>query len=147
MSQLWKDWAYKESKVKGKSHLNNKSAEQQNKHKVTAYIYAEEPELEMFSVWSDTEKQPFWVNFTVNQQDLLMEIDTGAAVSIISQQVYKQSFAHLPLEGARVKLKTYTSECIPVLGSIHSCCAIWESSEWITTNCSWKNWKKLAPES
>lgn len=45
-----------------------------------------------------------------------MEIDTEAAVSIISQQVYKQSFAHLPLEGARVKLKTYTGECIPVLG-------------------------------
>lgn len=45
-----------------------------------------------------------------------MEIDTEAAVSIISQQVHKQSFAHLPLEGARVKLKTYTGECIPVLG-------------------------------
>jgi len=47
---------------------------------------------------------------------VLMEIDTGAAVSIISQQVYNQAFAHLPLEGARVELKTYTGECIPVLG-------------------------------
>lgn len=45
-----------------------------------------------------------------------MVIDTGAAVSIISQQEYRRSFAHLPLEGARVKLKTYTGECIPVLG-------------------------------
>lgn len=103
-------------KVKMKSHPNSKYAEQQNKHKVTAYMHAEEPELEMFSMLSDTEKQSFRVNFTVNQQDLLMEIDTGAAVSIISQQEYRRSFAHLPLEGARVKLKTYTGECIPVLG-------------------------------
>lgn len=42
------------------------------------------------------------MNFIVNQQDLLMETDTGAAVSIISQ-VYEQSFADLPLEGARAK--------------------------------------------
>lgn len=46
----------KACRVKGKSHLNNKYAEQQNKHKVTAYMYAEEPELEMFSLLSDTEK-------------------------------------------------------------------------------------------
>ncbi len=79
-------------------------------------MYAEEPELEMFSLLSDTEKQTFQVNFTVNQQDLLMEVDTGAAVSIISHARYKQLFAHVPLEGARVKLKTYTGENIPVLG-------------------------------
>ncbi len=93
----------------------NKSHEQQNRHKTTAYMYAEEPELEMFSL-SDTEKQTFQVNFTVNQQDLLMEVDTGAAVSIISHARYKQLFAHVPLEGARVKLKTCTGENIPVLG-------------------------------
>jgi len=103
-------------KVKKKPHANGKAAEKQNKHKVTAYMCAEEPELEMFSLLTDTEKQPFRVNFTVNQQEVLMEIDTGAAVSIISQQVYNQAFAHLPLEGARVELKTYTGECIPVLG-------------------------------
>lgn len=65
---------------------------------------------------SDTEQQTFQVNFTVHQQDLLMEVDTGAAVSIISHATYKQLFAHLPLEGVRVKLKTYTGENIPVLG-------------------------------
>ncbi len=79
-------------------------------------MYAEEPELEMFSLSSNTEKHMFQVNFAVNQQDLLMEVDTGAAVSIISHARYKQLFAHVPQEGARVKLKTYTGEDIPVVG-------------------------------
>ncbi len=56
------------------------------------------------------------VNFALNQQYLLTEVDTGAAVSIISHASYKQLFAHVPLEGAQVKLKTYTGENIPVVG-------------------------------
>ncbi len=78
-------------------------------------MYFEEPELEMFSLSSNAEKHAFQVNFTVNQPDVLMEVDTGAAVSIISHARYKQLFAHVPLKGARVKL-TYTGENIPVVG-------------------------------
>ncbi len=107
----------KACRVKDKSHVNvNTSHKQLNRYKNTAYMYAEEPELEMFSLSSNTEKHAFHVNFAVNQQDLLMEVDTGAAVGIISHARYKQLFAHVPLEGARVKLKTYTGEDIPVVG-------------------------------
>uniref|UniRef100_A0A3B3TFN7 Gypsy retrotransposon integrase-like protein 1 n=1 Tax=Paramormyrops kingsleyae TaxID=1676925 RepID=A0A3B3TFN7_9TELE len=45
-----------------------------------------------------------------------MEIDTGAAISIISEAVYKKTFAHVPLEGSNVTLKTYTGQAIPVKG-------------------------------
>ncbi len=117
MPSLWKDGPYKKvCRVKG------------NRHKITAYLYAEEPELEMFSLLSDTEKQMFQVNFTVNKQDLLMEVDTGATVSIISHARYKQLFTHVPVEGARAKLKTYTDENIAVLGQF-SYCAIRRSSK------------------
>ncbi len=128
MPSLWKDGPYKKvCRVKEKSRVN-KLHEQQNRHKITAYIYAEEPELEMFSLLSDTEKQMFQVNFTVNKQDLLMEVDTGATVSIISHARYKQLFTHVPVEGARAKLKTYTDENIAVLGQF-SYCAIRRSSK------------------
>lgn len=45
-----------------------------------------------------------------------MEIDTGAAVSMISEAVYEKSFSHVPLEGSSVALKTYTGQAIPVKG-------------------------------
>lgn len=51
----------------------------------------------------------------MNNRDVTIEIATVAAVSIISQNLYKKSFLHLPLEGAGVKLKTYTGESIPLL--------------------------------
>nr|XP_055073117.1 uncharacterized protein K02A2.6-like [Misgurnus anguillicaudatus] len=46
----------------------------------------------------------------------MMQIDTGAAVSIISEEMFQAAFATEPLEVAGVKLKTYTGEIMPVLG-------------------------------
>lgn len=95
---------------------NTSDKQKLNEH--TRYVEAEEPELEMFSVYNvaGKSKQAFTANFTVDKKTVNMEIDTGAAVSIISQELYDASFSHLPLEGAKVKLKTYTGENIPVLG-------------------------------
>ncbi|XP_061774106.1 uncharacterized protein K02A2.6-like [Nerophis ophidion] len=45
-----------------------------------------------------------------------MEIDTGSGMSIISEDVYEQSFSHVPLVGSRVKLKGYSGEPISVKG-------------------------------
>ncbi len=56
----------KACRVKDKSHVNT-SHEQRNRYKNTAYMYAEELELEMFSLSSNTEKHAFQVNFAVNQ--------------------------------------------------------------------------------
>lgn len=39
-----------------------------------------------------------------------MEIDTGAAVSIISEKVYQNCWTHLPLGTTRVNLKTYSGD-------------------------------------
>ena len=49
-----------------------------------------------------------------------MEIDRGAAVSIISDKT-RTSLSHLhklPLQSSQVKLRTYTGGNIPVLGEI-----------------------------
>ena len=45
-----------------------------------------------------------------------MEIDTGAAVSLISEETQKYLFPKGCLCQPKVHLKTYTSESIPVIG-------------------------------
>lgn len=47
-----------------------------------------------------------------------MEVDTGAAVSLISQTVFQEHLKHLPITAADVKLRTYTGETVPMLGKV-----------------------------
>ena len=54
----------------------------------------------------------------VNGITLNMEVDTGASVSIISENTYKKCFQNCKLAKTNVKLKTYTGEKIEVLGQI-----------------------------
>ncbi|KAL7861715.1 hypothetical protein SRHO_G00131560 [Serrasalmus rhombeus] len=50
------------------------------------------------------------------QVDLL--VDTGSAVSILPEQIYRQYFSTLPLSTPKVRLVTYMKRRIPVLGCI-----------------------------
>ena len=60
------------------------------------------------------------VTVKANQADLLMEVDTGASASLISEATYKQLLqGNLPrLKKTNVKLHTYSGELLKVLGSI-----------------------------
>ena len=49
----------------------------------------------------------------IGNQDLMMEVDTGASISIISEKTY--SFNAL---STKARLHTYTGESLPVLHSI-----------------------------
>ncbi|KAL1255447.1 hypothetical protein QQF64_013508 [Cirrhinus molitorella] len=89
--------------------------------KNTKYVEAEETELPMFSLLSDGfGKKSFTETFNVNGKEIMMEIDTVAAVSIISEKQFQAAFPTEPLEVARVKLKTYTGEIMPVLGQFQA---------------------------
>ena len=48
-----------------------------------------------------------------------MELDTGASLSLISEDSYQKYFSHLQLENSNVKLTTYTGDNIAVLGELH----------------------------
>ena len=48
-----------------------------------------------------------------------MEIDTGAAVSVISEQTRRKIFPNAVLSKSSVLLKTYTGELMPVLGEMN----------------------------
>ena len=64
--------------------------------------------------------KPLYATITVNGNPLAVEVDTGASVSITSQETFKaiqNGESTLQLEESSVKLQTYTGEPIPICGS------------------------------
>ena len=49
-----------------------------------------------------------------------MEIDTGAALSIISKTTFESTFRNQMLKPSTISLKTYTGQTLPVLGMIET---------------------------
>ena len=61
---------------------------------------------------------PMKVRVHIEGRPLLMEIDTGAAVSLISETVWKKEFPQVRPIQTNVVLQTYTGEPIPMVGKI-----------------------------
>ena len=55
----------------------------------------------------------------VNGQILRMEVDTGAAFLVNSQNTYQELFSTLPLQHSPVKFKTYSGESLLAFESIN----------------------------
>ena len=55
----------------------------------------------------------------VNGKDYSMELDTGASVSIMSEEDWKKRFPTAPLQRSQVKLRTYTGEALDIVGQAH----------------------------
>ena len=75
----------------------------------------------MFTIKRD-HKDPIAVTVMVQEKELYMEIDTGAAVSLISEKTYHQKWKKgnaPPLEPTNTKLRTYIGEEVAVLGTIN----------------------------
>ena len=105
------------SKTQTETVKSTQGRRQQKKH--TKYVEAEE-DMEVFTILTVTSEDAglYKETFSVADVKLEMEIDTGAAMSIISQQTYECEFSHLPLQKATVKLRAYNGGRIPVLGQI-----------------------------
>lgn len=71
--------------------------------------------LEIYSLKSDL-KQAIWLTPQVNGQKIRMELDTGSAVSVMSQYEFEKYFKTTKLKPSPVKLKTYAGEPIIPLG-------------------------------
>ncbi|XP_027869143.1 uncharacterized protein K02A2.6-like [Xiphophorus couchianus] len=86
----------------------------------TKYVTAEEdPEEELAILTVNAEDdERYKATFAIDNVDLEMEIDTGAAKSVISHSTYLKKFSHLPLQPAKVKLKAYNGGRICVLGQL-----------------------------
>lgn len=60
--------------------------------------------------------KPYYVYVSVNGTRVKMEVDTGAAVSVISENLYKRRFKSVKLSPANCVLKTYSQESLQLFG-------------------------------
>ncbi|KAL7856631.1 hypothetical protein SRHO_G00155300 [Serrasalmus rhombeus] len=95
--------------------LHKVSAE---RNKAVSKCYSSEEEISLNILTVAGESRGYWASPLIEGQTVRMEIDTGAAVSIVSENVYKNTLKHLPLKPANIKLKTYTGEQVPVRGVV-----------------------------
>uniref|UniRef100_A0AAQ4RGR7 ribonuclease H n=1 Tax=Gasterosteus aculeatus aculeatus TaxID=481459 RepID=A0AAQ4RGR7_GASAC len=62
--------------------------------------------------------QGYWVTPLLDGKAVRMQVDTGAAVSLVSEVVYRKKLHHLKPQPAKITLKTYTGEAVPVSGIV-----------------------------
>ena len=95
---------------------------QRGKAKWVKIVEPHESELDsdfpMLHIGKPSSVHPITVKLQVNHRKLTMEVDTGAAVSIISEETQKKLFPDARLIRAPVKLRTYTGEPMPVVGEM-----------------------------
>ena len=48
-------------------------------------------------------EKPVFVEVAIEGQAVKMELDTGAAVSILPFQMYREKFSHVPLQKSRIR--------------------------------------------
>ena len=61
---------------------------------------------------------PFTVELTVQAKPLKFEIDTGASVTLISEETYNEHCQNTPLQKSSLTLRTYTGQPLQVLGQL-----------------------------
>ena len=59
---------------------------------------------------------PIFVGVHINDQELLMELDTGAKFSVIPEKIWKDKWPELSLSSCDVRLSTYDGTIVPILG-------------------------------
>ena len=59
---------------------------------------------------TDQRRSGYQVQLLLEGKPVIMEVDTGSAVAIISETVYKKLFQYLPLKPTHFYLKTYSGE-------------------------------------
>ena len=65
--------------------------------------------------------KPIVLTVKINGSDIPMELDTGASVSIINEQIYRSIFHSTgPLQPTDITLATYTGEALTILGSLNA---------------------------
>ena len=75
----------------------------------------EESEVPIYQVQNKSHP-PFMVTMSINEKPVTFEVDTGAAVTIMSQQVCSKVFLNLKLQPSSVLLKSYTGNQVRVQG-------------------------------
>ena len=88
-------------------------------HYVDNYQHSDEPGIAEHSdvrnqIGSSTASPPYEVVMEINGKNVKMEIDTGAAVSIISSKTQQALFPDATMSTASLTLRSVTSELVPL---------------------------------
>ena len=117
----------KKCKAKRRDNNANKSREDQQTtearkyHQTTNYLDEDQDLLRSYSMYTvgASKSKPYCVNIKVNGQDVKMEVDTGASVTVINEQTFRQTLKSTPkIQPSDGNLHTYTGEEIKVVGEI-----------------------------
>ena len=116
-----KDCRFKDAtcyQCKNKGHIV--PACTRNRESVHQFVETEDDEACLFSVKTETKgkgsRSAIWVNPKVNGRSLKMELDTGAAVSVISKTDFERMYPRKNLLPTSLTLKTYSGEVIEPCG-------------------------------
>ena len=75
--------------------------------------------LGLYTVHTKSDKKPIVIDVTVEGETIPMELDTGSAVSVISEAKYQKWLSHVPLQDTSLKLHTYTGESVTPIGVLY----------------------------
>ena len=86
----------------------------------TKHIAPDDSDADEFKLHTVGSKasQPIILQVDIEGRTLPMELDTGAAFSIISESTYKSTFSDMRLRTSKI-FKSYMNEHIPVLGQLN----------------------------
>ena len=97
--------------------VNHRSTPARNVQHVSQMDSTAEREYPLFTL-SASHTPPITISVKINDKQVLMELDTGAAVSLVSEDTHKQHWPEYQLQESTARLKTYSGEHLEVLGSI-----------------------------
>ena len=72
--------------------------------------------FEVYKMNTDSQAPPILFPVKLNDSNIYLELDTGASVTVISEQSWKETLKSVPLQATNVVLKTYSAEMLDVLG-------------------------------
>ena len=75
-------------------------------------------EYPLYQLTETSGSKPIELKVEVQGKIIPMELDTGAAMSLLSEETYQKFFSGISLQQSTVKLKSYSGEDIPVLGQM-----------------------------
>ena len=103
-------------KCKKRGHIARKCRAREGTRTIPArWVEAEDtPSHTVYKIGSGL--HPMKVDIRVEGRPITMEVETGAAVSLVPEHVWKKEFPQLPPNQTNVVLQTYTGDPIPFVG-------------------------------
>ena len=99
-----------------------KRNDEKNKSITTMEVDTQSEIVEQFHVslykLGKTRNDPIHVNVNIGNKTITMEVDTGAALTVISEKIFHEHFSGLSVKPTNLRLKTYTKEIITPVGSV-----------------------------